>query len=242
MSFPDWRGKTPTTTTELFEFYHEYVKVLYAYVQTENALPQEMLFEINAAFDHLSRIWIYKEDQSAAVSKAYSHLKRSCLDVFKLRVKEARGQYVELLAIDTSGIDNGEFDKQLHELWADIKMKATRARREEGKPGDDALHAFDMWQDVMVLCLQMQTQFFGHSRLPWAKRNASRIIWRDRFTRWAESSALTLTIYWFVRPEQVTYNFVMMVVILWGLATVLRLCPWAASWISCVSPKRCRPL
>lgn len=47
--------KEPSNIAELFAFYHDYVKVLYSAVQTENALPQEVLFELNAAFDHLSR-------------------------------------------------------------------------------------------------------------------------------------------------------------------------------------------
>ena len=52
--------KEPTTFTELFEFYQNNVKLFYSAVQAENELPTEILFEINAAFDHLSRHYIYK--------------------------------------------------------------------------------------------------------------------------------------------------------------------------------------
>ncbi|MGH8556041.1 MAG: hypothetical protein ACRESZ_00995 [Methylococcales bacterium] len=97
----------PQTLTQLFEFYHEYVKVLYSYVQTENTLPSETLFELNAALDHISRMWIYSESEEEVVAQAYGHLKRSCLDIFKLKIREIRGQYDELRKIDTSTIDNG---------------------------------------------------------------------------------------------------------------------------------------
>jgi hypothetical protein len=106
----------PKTIEELFRFYNDYVKVLYALVQTENMLPNETLFEINAALDHLSRKWIYQDSEAHVVDKAYGHLKRSCLDIFKLQVAEARVQYEELRKLDTSAIDNGEFDKKLHSL------------------------------------------------------------------------------------------------------------------------------
>jgi len=103
--------ESPKTFEELFEFYDSYVKILYSSVQTENALPQEVLFEINAAFDHISRYWVLGESEEQAVSKAYSHLKRSCLDIFKIATKKAIDQYNELRQLDTSVIDNGEFEK-----------------------------------------------------------------------------------------------------------------------------------
>ncbi len=52
--------RRPTTFEELFAFYHQYVKLLYSDVQTQNVLPAETLFEMNAAFDHVSRHWALK--------------------------------------------------------------------------------------------------------------------------------------------------------------------------------------
>ena len=71
----------PTTFADLFKFYHEHVKILYSSVQVENVMPVELLFELNAALDHVSRHWCYGESEKEAVEKAYSHLKRCCLDV-----------------------------------------------------------------------------------------------------------------------------------------------------------------
>src|SRR5690242_4609010 len=100
----------PKTFPDLFKFYHEYVKLLYSSVQTRNALPVETLFELNAALDHISRHWAYNESEAEVVDKALSHLKRSCLDIFRLKVKEQREQFKELRKVDTSIIDNGDFD------------------------------------------------------------------------------------------------------------------------------------
>ena len=50
-----WDGGPPANFGELFKFYHEYVKALCSSVQIEGSLPQELLFELNAALDHISR-------------------------------------------------------------------------------------------------------------------------------------------------------------------------------------------
>ena len=103
----------PKTVAELFQFYYKFVKPLYSSVQSENILPLETLFEIHAALDHLSRISYYKEDEGQAVEKAYSHFKRSCLDIYKLEVKSTVERYQELQQIDTSIIDNGDFNRAM---------------------------------------------------------------------------------------------------------------------------------
>lgn len=165
--------KEPRTFDELFQFYHEYVKVLYSSVQTQNALPQEVLFELNAALDHISRRWTYGETEDQVVKKAFGHFKRSCLDVFKIAVREARSQYDELRKLDTSAIDNGEFDRNLHMLFAEIRRGATNARRLEGDGKTDAdgpIKAFDVWQPVFQACLRLEDEFFHHKALDWAKR------------------------------------------------------------------------
>jgi hypothetical protein len=163
----------PKTFKDLFDFYHNYVKLLYSVVQTENALPAEVLFEINAALDHISRHWIYGQNEAAVVSLAFGHLKRSCLDIFKIATREARRQYVELRRIDTSVIDNGDFDRNLQKLFAEIRQGATEARRLEGDSRTDltgAIRAFDRWQPVFEACLRLENEFFHHPRLDWAKR------------------------------------------------------------------------
>lgn len=174
--------KAPSTITELFAFYHDYVKVLYSAVQTENALPQEVLFELNAAFDHLSRHWIYGELEDKVVRQCYGHLKRSCLDIFKIAVREARNQYDTLRKLDTSAIDNGAYDKKLHSLFAEIRKGATEARRLEGDGRTDVegpIKAFDAWQPVYANCLLLEADFFHHPALDWAKRRWWKKYWKS---------------------------------------------------------------
>jgi len=66
----------PQTFDQLFDFYDKVVKLLYSAVQADNNMPQETLFEINAAFDHLARHWTEGEDEPFVAEKVYSHLKR----------------------------------------------------------------------------------------------------------------------------------------------------------------------
>jgi hypothetical protein len=173
-----WTGGRPTTFSQLFDFYHSYVKLLYSAVQTQNTLPTETLFELNAAFDHMARHWSYGVPEQMAVSEAFGHLKRSCLDIFKLKVKEARRQYVILCALDTSTIDNGKYDQELHRLFNSIRRDATEARQAESLDDTEgSVPAFERWEKVYVECTRLETEFFSHESLNWAKRKSlSRFI------------------------------------------------------------------
>ncbi|BBU68000.1 hypothetical protein ICHIJ1_03800 [Fluviibacter phosphoraccumulans] len=174
--------KEPSNIAELFAFYHDYVKVLYSAVQTENALPQEVLFELNAAFDHLSRHWTYGELEDKVVRKCYGHLKRSCLDIFKISVREARKKFDELRKLDTSDIDNGEYDRKLLALFAEIRSGATAARKLEGNGNadpDGPIKAFDAWQPVYANCLRLETEFYHHAALDWSKRRWVKKYWKS---------------------------------------------------------------
>lgn len=168
----------PQDRTELFDFYQNQVKLYYSAVQSENELPVEVLFEINAAFDHLSRLYVYGEDEAVVVRKAYSHLKRSCLDVFKVAVREALKKYKELQSIDISLIDNGEFEKDLKRLVSEIKKGAVDARRLEGDPRTNSgseIPAFDRWVPVYENCLRLEDDFYNHASVDWAKHKGRRL-------------------------------------------------------------------
>ena len=76
------------TEQEVYEFYNNTVKIIYSEIEAKNnTLPVELLFEINFAFDHLKRIHIDGESEDLQSQKAYLHLKRGCLDAFKLKLK-----------------------------------------------------------------------------------------------------------------------------------------------------------
>jgi hypothetical protein len=175
-----WESGPPECFDELFQFYNDYVKPLYSSVQTQNVLPNETLWELNAALDHISRHWVYAETEAAVVSKAYSHLKRACLDIFKIKVQDARRQYDELRSIDTSIIDNGEFDRKLIRLFAEIKQSSTEARRLEGAPdADESVPSFSRWEQVFIKCEALEADFYLHPALDWAKRKSLVRSWGE---------------------------------------------------------------
>lgn len=170
-------SETPKSIPELFEFYYDFVKPLYSQIQTENALPHETLFELNAALDHISRIWHYEEPEDHAVERAYGHLKRSCLDIFKLRVKEARNQFEELRKIDTSIIRQGEFDSELIDLFSELKLQARNARSKEGeyRSTNEQEHAFELWLPVLEMCITLEQKYYRNDAVNWAKKRQSYI-------------------------------------------------------------------
>jgi hypothetical protein len=176
-------GRRPASFKELFEFYYETVKPLYSTVQLTNELPVEVLFELNAALDHVSRHWAYGETEADVSDKAYAHLKRSCLDIFKLRLKDAIDQFRQLRNIDTSIIDNGEFDRRLINLMAEIKAGARDARAKEGNTQEDdeqAIYAFELWSPVYANCVSLEKDFFNNQHVDWARKKESRSKWVER--------------------------------------------------------------
>src|ERR1700722_7095659 len=172
----------PEDIQALFAFYTDSVKPLYNAVQLTNSLPQEVLFELNAALDHIARIWTDREKDTEAIEKAYSHLKRSCLDIYKLAVKDALKQFDELRKIDTSIIDNGNFDRGLMELAGRIRDGAKAARQQEGHTKDDGdtIKAFELWEPVFSDCVKLEKEFYRHPCLNWAKKKQRQGVWRER--------------------------------------------------------------
>ena len=188
----------PSNLNDLFSFYHGFVKELYADASTSNTLPIETLFELNAALDHLSRRWVYQEHTSEkdAVGKAYSHLKRACLDLFKLRVKEAKRQYDELCRIDTSAIDNGDFDRGLREKYNEIRRLARDARKKEGTPDtDDKVASFEPWKDVYIKCVDLDGMYH-HPKLKWAKRRGIIAFFRQQWIAFIMGIITGLLVCW----------------------------------------------
>lgn len=186
----------PKDFAELFDFYQNQVKVFYSAVQAENTLPLEILFELNAAFDHVSRHYVYGEPEHEVVLKSYSHLKRACLDVFKITLRETLDMADELAKIDVSLIDNGAYEKQLKTLLHQIKVGARDARRLEGDPmsasPDITVPAFGRWLPVYENCLRLQEEFYEHSAVDWAKTKG-----RWMSTKSLVGSAIITTVFGF---------------------------------------------
>jgi hypothetical protein len=165
----------PTSLKELFEFYYTRFKPIYCHVQTLNEPPIEMFFEINAAFDHLSRHWYYGEAEETIVHNVAAHLKRGTFDAFKIILRETRDQYDELRQVDTSLIDNGKFEPKMLALFADIKEKAGKARLLEGdsRSSETWDDAFDLWEEVYADCVRFEKDYFLSSKVEWAKKKQS---------------------------------------------------------------------
>lgn len=196
-------SESPSDLDGLFDFYNKSLKVFYSDIQTENILPQEVLFEINAAFDHVSRIYTYNDSAPGAIKQAYSHLKRACLDIFKLKVKRTLDNYEYLKKINVSLIDNGDFEKRLHLLVSGIKKGTKKARILEGKTGNDPdypVKAFEHWIPVYEKCLEFEADYFNHPHLHWAKRKGVTLFWK----RILLSSIVSFFLGWVLKPALVS--------------------------------------
>jgi len=169
----------PDSLQELFNFYYTEFKPLYDRVHIYGQPPLEMLFEITAAFDHLSRHWYYNLDEKIAVEKACSHLKRASFDAFKIILINTIDKYNELLNIDTSIIDNGNFDMSLKHLMADIESGAEKARMSEGDSRDEGKWhvAFELWKEVYLKCYEFEYNYYLNDKVEWAKKRQNRNKW-----------------------------------------------------------------
>ncbi len=175
-------SRKPKTFHDLFEFYYEDFKLLYGHVQSLNESPIEMLFEINAAFDHLSRHWHYKQDEEEVVNSVSAHLKRGCFDAFKIIVRDTVDHYNELRRIDTSIIDNGDFDREMLQLVAEIESGAMTARQAEGDSRDEKTwhKAYELWEPVYINCVKFDKKYYLNRKVEWARRKQRWRPWRHR--------------------------------------------------------------
>lgn len=172
----------PKTIPEFFDFYYDRFKLIYSHLQLLNEPPIEMFFEVNAAFDHLSRHWKYNESEEEAVDSACRHLKRGCFDGFKIVVREARRQYDALMEVDLTSINQGQFQRDMIELFASITKGAINARLAEGDSRDESRwhEVFDLWEEVYINCVEFEKVFFQSKDVEWIKSRARKRIWRSR--------------------------------------------------------------
>jgi hypothetical protein len=164
----------PENIQELVNFYYDEFKPIYSSIQQTNRVPAEMFFEINAAFDHWTRIIKYGENEAKAINAVCAHLKRGCFDAFKITVLETRKQYDELRRIDYSVlslIESGRFIHDMIALWETINALGREARLSEGDSRDEERWhiAFDKWKIVIAKCEEFTTKFYLNKDIDWAK-------------------------------------------------------------------------
>jgi len=175
-------SETPKDLRELFRFYYDYVKPLYAAVSAENVMPQEVLFEINAAFDHVSRHWEHGEPEADMVKQAYGHLKRSCLDIFKLSYKDLKMDYDRMMKADLSLIDNGDFEGNARRRFAEITQLVRDARNFEGKNSigkEKNPEAFEKWLPAYEKGEAFRREYILNPKVDWAKKKTTSIFRKE---------------------------------------------------------------
>ena len=81
---------SPGDIRALVDLYYDRYKPLYSRIQSFNEMPVELVFEIAACWDHLSRQWRFNEPEEKCIDKASRHLKRAVFDAYKLLLKKNR--------------------------------------------------------------------------------------------------------------------------------------------------------
>lgn len=161
------------TIEGVFTYYNEVIKPIYAGITAEgNTLPVELQFEIHAAFDHLSRYFVSGQSEEEVSKKARSHLKRSALDAFKLRLKHYHLAYSNLQKYDLQLIDCGKFLNKIVVNHAQIIKSAKMARQTESLLDDDK--AFQSWYDVDTLIDEFYLLTEDVGKLEWAQSISKR--------------------------------------------------------------------
>lgn len=171
----------PDSLETLFELYYARCKPLYNEIQTYNEMPIELVFELVAAWDHLSRHWKYGEDLNECINLASRHVKRATFDGNKIILRRTVDDYNELRKrTDTSLIDNGEFDRNMRSLIAEIRREGQEARLVEGVPESGWDRAFEAWDGVHEKCVTFRNDFYLNPKLDWAQRKTQLFNWRRR--------------------------------------------------------------
>ncbi|HPO15961.1 MAG TPA: hypothetical protein PLI09_21160 [Candidatus Hydrogenedentes bacterium] len=126
---------------QLFVDYQRKFKPLLAEVEAQQqCLPAEILNEIRAIFDHLSRCYdpVNKDDEEKVFSnleKARNHLKRAILDCYKtsiLYLHDEIERFMESInTIDMTVVNNGKFYERLLELRHHAKQAYYVAKMHE---------------------------------------------------------------------------------------------------------------
>jgi hypothetical protein len=193
-------GEQPDELRSLVDLYYDKYKPLYSRLQAFNQMPIELVFETAAAWDHLSRHWRFDEPEAKCVDKASRHLKRAVFDAYKLLLKKAVDDYDDLVRINTSLIDNGQFDVKLRLLMSEIRVESIAARDSEGdtRGSDGWGKAFDLWAGVFQKIERFNSEFYLNPNVEWAKTKMSEMDskrwWMAFWCGFASSIAATVVL------------------------------------------------
>lgn len=148
----------PATVADLKAFYQDVYRPLYARFNAELAqIPQELHFEVAAAFDHLMRSEPGGDTFSQAdLDRVCAHLKRATFDAFKMLLDRLRKLYDRLSTSDLKAVDNGEFVPHIERRWKEARAISEAARAHESMPEkkydpQEWETAFDEWNKLIPI-------------------------------------------------------------------------------------------
>ena len=147
---------------KLLENYNSNLKPMIVVLESEDSeYPVEVLNEIRAILNHLSRIAVLdsadsdEEKIDLQIHDAEGHLKRALFDCFKYSCISIDDKYrrfrKETRNVDLGVIDNGEFPIELGKKYTKAKNSLTHARLVENDPTmNDSEAVYERFQKAYV--------------------------------------------------------------------------------------------
>ncbi len=146
----------PRDLEELRRFYCEEYRPLYDRFVASQEVPQELHFEVAAAFDHLMRPGVARgESGQEDFSRVVGHLKRATFDSFKLLFEQGIAQRVGRLCHPRyANVEDGAFQPRIRKMLNDAVVIAMEARTLEHGDTEDYQawgKAFDAWRRILPI-------------------------------------------------------------------------------------------
>jgi len=124
------------------------------------------------------------------------------LDGNKLLLKQVVDDYTDLQSVDTSIIDNGDFDRNMRYLMYDIRKEATNARLAEGDTSGPIgwYGSFEAWDSVFDKCQHFREDFATSPKVDWARRKMTQFTWKRRIEGFVVGLAASIVagLIWFL--------------------------------------------
>lgn len=146
----------PRDLEELRAFYCKEYRPLYDRFVAAQEVPQELHFEVAAAFDHLMRHpGTSGKSRQDDFNRVVGHLKRATFDSFKLTFEHDIAERVERLSHPRYvNVEDGKFQPRIRKMFNEAVMIARTARELEHGDNEDYQAwgmAFDAWKQILPI-------------------------------------------------------------------------------------------
>ncbi len=143
---------------DIYQDYLDKVKPLIAACEgLRGEFPGQMLNEIRACFDHMSRCFLENhsdDERKSELNKCKGHITRCVLDGYKIMLlyyhKETENFYSTYSDIPIVLVNNGKFIPELTELVEDARQKAKDAKIAESNAFPDKEKAYPAYQNAIL--------------------------------------------------------------------------------------------